>query len=163
MPRHTVYEAVAEGPRIHRFLGDEREIVTAALEAAELRPAGRFPSRLPHELSGGQRQRVVIAGRSGYGRACSSPTNRWRHWTRPCAGEILGLLLRLRRQLGLAGLVITHDLGLAWHIADRVAVLYRGRLVEVGTVEEVLPTPRHEYTKALLAALPGGVRAQIQS
>jgi peptide/nickel transport system ATP-binding protein len=71
-------------------------------------------------------------------------------------GEILALLLRLRRELGLAGLVITHDLGLAWNIADRVAVMYRGELVEVGTVEEVLLDPKHEYTKSLLAALPGG-------
>ena len=71
-------------------------------------------------------------------------------------GEILALLLRLRRELGLAALVITHDLGLAWNIADRVAVMYRGELVETGTVEQVLLDPQHEYTKSLLAALPGG-------
>jgi peptide/nickel transport system ATP-binding protein len=69
-------------------------------------------------------------------------------------GEILALLLRLRERLGLAALVITHDLGLAWNIADRVAVMYRGELVEVGPVDDVLRHPQHDYTKALLAALP---------
>jgi peptide/nickel transport system ATP-binding protein len=75
-------------------------------------------------------------------------------------GEILALLLRLRRELALSTLVITHDLGLAWNIADRVAVMYRGELVEVGTVEEVLLDPKHDYTKSLLAVLPGGTSAR---
>jgi peptide/nickel transport system ATP-binding protein len=69
-------------------------------------------------------------------------------------GEILALLLRLRAKLGLAALVITHDLGLAWNIADRVAVMYKGELVEVGPVDEVLNDPKHDYTRSLLAALP---------
>jgi peptide/nickel transport system ATP-binding protein len=69
-------------------------------------------------------------------------------------GEILALLLRLRANLGLAALVITHDLGLAWNIADRVAVMYKGELVEVGPVDEVLSDPKHSYTQELLAALP---------
>jgi len=63
-------------------------------------------------------------------------------------------MLRLRANLGLAALVITHDLGLAWNVADRVAVMYRGELVEVGGVEQVLLDPQHDYTKQLLAALP---------
>jgi len=157
-PRHTVYEAVAEGPRIHRLPGDEREIVTAALEAAELRPAEHFFSRLPHELSGGQRQRVVIAGALALRPSVVVADEPVASLDASVRGEILGLLLRLRRELGLAGLVITHDLGLAWNIADRVAVMYRGELVEVGTVEDVLLTPGHDYTKSLLAALPGGVQ-----
>ncbi len=77
-------------------------------------------------------------------------------------GEILALLLRLRAQTGLTALVITHDLGLAWNIADRVAVMYRGELVEVGPVESVLLSPRHEYTRRLLAALPGAERRRQQ-
>jgi peptide/nickel transport system ATP-binding protein len=164
-PRHTVYDAVAEGPRIHRLPGDEREIVKAALEAAELRPAERFLSRLPHELSGGQRQRVVIAGALALAPSVLVADEPVASLDASVRGEVLGLLLRLRRELGLAGLVITHDLGLAWNIADRVAVMYRGALVEVGAVEEVLLAPRHEYTRSLLAALPGGAspRAQIQS
>ncbi|AXB42647.1 dipeptide ABC transporter ATP-binding protein [Amycolatopsis albispora] len=155
-PRHSVYEAVAEGPRIHGLAEDEREIVRKALEAAELRPAERFMQRLPHELSGGQRQRVVIAGALALDPKVVVADEPVASLDASVRGEILALLLRLRRQLGLAGLVITHDLGLAWNIADRVAVMYRGELVEVGTVEEVLLSPRHEYTKSLLAALPGG-------
>ncbi|NKQ52119.1 ABC transporter ATP-binding protein [Amycolatopsis sp. K13G38] len=156
-PRHTVYEAVAEGPRIHRLPGDEREIVTAALEAAELRPAGHFFPRRPHELSGGQRQRVVIAGALALQPSVLVADEPVASLDASVRGEILGLLLRLRRELGLAGLVITHDLGLAWNIADRVAVMYGGELVEVGAVEQVLLNPRHDYTKALLDALPGGI------
>ncbi|GHF33753.1 peptide/nickel transport system ATP-binding protein [Amycolatopsis bartoniae] len=158
-PRHTVYEAVAEGPRIHGLPGDERQLVVEALEAAELRPAGQFLSRLPHELSGGQRQRVVIAGALALKPSVLVADEPVASLDASVRGEILGLLLRLRRELGLAGLVITHDLGLAWNIADRVAVMYRGQLVEVGTVEEVLLAPRHDYTRSLLAALPGGVQS----
>jgi ABC-type glutathione transport system ATPase component len=154
-PAHTVYEAVAEGPRIHG-LADERAVVHRALEAAELRPAEKYADRLPHELSGGQRQRVVIAGALALEPSVVVADEPVASLDASVRGEILGLLLRLRRDLGLAGLVITHDLGLAWNIADRVAVMYRGELVETGTVEQVLLDPRHDYTKSLLAALPGG-------
>ena len=154
-PVHTVYEAVAEGPRIHG-LADERAVVTRALEAAELRPAEKFLDRLPHQLSGGQRQRVVIAGALALEPSMLVADEPVASLDASVRGEILALLLRLRRSLGLAALVITHDLGLAWNIADRVAVMYRGELVETGTVEQVLLDPQHEYTKSLLAALPGG-------
>ncbi|MGW4829243.1 nickel ABC transporter ATP-binding protein NikE [Amycolatopsis japonica] len=155
-PNHTVYEAVAEGPRIHGMGANEHEIVVKALEAAELRPAEKFLDRLPHELSGGQRQRVVIAGALALDPGVVVADEPVASLDASVRGEILALLLRLRRELGLAGLVITHDLGLAWNIADRAAVMYRGELVEVGTVEEVLLDPKHDYTKSLLAALPGG-------
>jgi peptide/nickel transport system ATP-binding protein len=69
-------------------------------------------------------------------------------------GEILALLLKLRDDLGLSVLVVTHDLGLAWNIADRIAVMYLGRIVEVGSTEEVLSKPRHPYTQALLSVVP---------
>ncbi len=162
-PAHTVYEAVAEGPRIHG-LADERAVVTRALEAAELRPAEKFLDRLPHELSGGQRQRVVIAGALALEPSMLVADEPVASLDASVRGEILALLLRLRRSLGLAALVITHDLGLAWNIADRVAVMYRGELVETGTVEQVLLDPQHEYTKSLLAALPGGThRGDVKS
>ncbi|WP_206794949.1 ABC transporter ATP-binding protein [Amycolatopsis sp. MtRt-6] len=154
-PAHTVYEAVAEGPRIHK-LADERAVVHRALEAAELRPAEKYADRLPHQLSGGQRQRVVIAGALALEPSVVVADEPVASLDASVRGEILALLLRLRRELGLAALVITHDLGLAWNIADRVAVMYRGELVETGTVEQVLLDPQHEYTKSLLAALPGG-------
>ena len=69
-------------------------------------------------------------------------------------GEILALLLKLRQDLGMGVVVVTHDLGLAWNIADRIAVMYLGRVVECGTTEEVLASPRHPYTKALLSVVP---------
>ena len=69
-------------------------------------------------------------------------------------GEILALLLRLREDLGLGIVVVTHDLGLAWNIADRIAVMYLGRAVECGSTEEVLESPRYPYTQALLSVVP---------
>jgi peptide/nickel transport system ATP-binding protein len=153
-PRHSVYEAVAEGLRIHKLPGDERERVAEAMRNAELRPPEEFMPVLPHELSGGQRQRVVIAGALALQPRLLVADEPVASLDASVRGEILALLLRLRAQLGLAALVITHDLGLAWNIADRVAVMYRGELVEVGPVDDVLAAPRHDYTQALLAALP---------
>jgi peptide/nickel transport system ATP-binding protein len=153
-PRHSVYESVAEGLRIHRVAGDERELVAAALEAAELRPPEEFMPLLPHQLSGGQRQRVVIAGALALEPKLLVADEPVASLDASVRGEILALLLRLRSKLDLAALVITHDLGLAWNIADRVAVMYQGELVEVGPVDEVLREPKHDYTRSLLAALP---------
>ncbi|WP_425588686.1 ABC transporter ATP-binding protein [Streptomyces sanyensis] len=153
-PRHTVYEAVAEGLRIHGLRGDERAAVAEALARAGLRPPERFLLRHPHELSGGQRQRVVIAGALVLGPELIVADEPVASLDASVRGEILALLLRLRGELGLSALVVTHDLGLAWNVADRVAVMYLGRIVESGPVEEVLTAPRHPYTRALLSVLP---------
>ncbi|MET9728162.1 ABC transporter ATP-binding protein [Streptomyces zaomyceticus] len=153
-PRHTVYDAVAEGLRIHGYAGDEREAVAGALARAGLRPPERFFLRYPHELSGGQRQRVVIAGALVLEPELIVADEPVASLDASVRGEILALLLRLRDELGLSALVVTHDLGLAWNIADRVAVMYLGRVVETGTVESVLTRPRHPYTRALLSVLP---------
>ncbi len=152
-PRHTVYEAVAEGVRIHRLPG-ERERVADALARCGLRPPERFFERYPHELSGGQRQRVVIAGALVLEPKVLVADEPVASLDASVRGEILSLLLRLRDDLGLAALVVTHDLGLAWNIADRLAVMYLGRIVEVGTPEQVFADPRHPYTKALMSVLP---------
>ncbi|MEU8765149.1 ABC transporter ATP-binding protein [Streptomyces sp. NPDC048659] len=153
-PRHTVYDAVAEGLRIHGHRGDERAAVHAALARAGLRPPERFLLRYPHELSGGQRQRVVIAGALVLEPELIVADEPVASLDASVRGEILALLLRLRDELGLSALVVTHDLGLAWNIADRVAVMYLGRIVETGPVESVLTDPRHPYTRALLSVLP---------
>jgi peptide/nickel transport system ATP-binding protein len=153
-PRHTVYDAVAEGLRIHGFDGDERAAVAEALSRAGLRPPERFFLRYPHELSGGQRQRVVIAGALVLRPELVVADEPVASLDASVRGEILALLLRLRNELGLSALVVTHDLGLAWNIADRVAVMYLGRIVETGDAEQVLTAPRHPYTQALLSVLP---------
>ncbi|MGW8329945.1 ABC transporter ATP-binding protein [Streptomyces sp. NPDC055897] len=153
-PRHTVYDAVAEGLRIHGSPDDERELVSRALSRAGLRPPERFFLRYPHELSGGQRQRVVIAGALVLDPELIVADEPVASLDASVRGEILALLLRLRDELGLSALVVTHDLGLAWNIADRVAVMYLGRIVETGPVEDVLTNPQHPYTRALLSVLP---------
>ncbi|MEU9298416.1 ABC transporter ATP-binding protein [Streptomyces sp. NPDC048266] len=156
-PRHTVYDAVAEGLRIHgvhRSADDERDAVAGALARAGLRPPERFFLRYPHELSGGQRQRVVIAGALVLEPELIVADEPVASLDASVRGEILALLLRLRDELGLSALVVTHDLGLAWNIADRVAVMYLGRVVETGSVESVLTRPQHPYTRALLSVLP---------
>jgi peptide/nickel transport system ATP-binding protein len=153
-PRRSVYEAVAEGLRVHRFDGDERGAVADALSRAGLRPPERFFLRYPHELSGGQRQRVVIAGAlvlQPHVIIADEPVSSLDASVR---GEILALLLSLRESLDLSLLVVTHDLGVAWNIADRIAVMYLGRIVEQGPTEEVLSAPKHPYTKALLSVVP---------
>jgi peptide/nickel transport system ATP-binding protein len=153
-PRRTVYETVAEGLRIHRVPVDERAKVALAMGQAGLRPAESYFGRYPHELSGGQRQRVVIAGALALDPELIVADEPVSSLDASVRGEILALLLSLRDTLGLAVLVVTHDLGLAWNIADRLAVMYLGRIVEVGGTEQVLDAPRHPYTEALLSVLP---------
>jgi len=153
-PRHTVYEAVAEGLRVHGLLEDERERVAEALSLAGMRPPERFFMRYPHELSGGQRQRVVIAGALVLKPDVIVADEPVSSLDASVRGEILALLLKLRDELGLSLLVVTHDLGLAWNIADRVAVMYLGRIVEQGPTESLLSDPQHPYTKALLSVVP---------
>jgi peptide/nickel transport system ATP-binding protein len=153
-PKHTVYEAVAEGPRLHKLPGDEREIVARALRRAELNPPERFLSTIPQELSGGQRQRVVIAGALALDPEFLVADEPVASLDASVRADILALLLKLRCESGLGALVITHDLGLAWNIADRVVVMYQGRIVEEGPVEQVLLNPQHDYTKTLLGVVP---------
>jgi oligopeptide/dipeptide ABC transporter ATP-binding protein len=153
-PRHTVYEAVAEGLRVHGIVEAERERVAEALSLAGLRPPERFFLRYPHELSGGQRQRVVIAGALVLQPDIIVADEPVSSLDASVRGEILALLLKLRDELGLSLLVVTHDLGLAWNIADRVAVMYLGRIVEQGPTEALLSDPQHPYTRALLSVVP---------
>ncbi len=153
-PRQTVYESVAEGLRVHGLHQDEEGRVAQALASAGLRPPERFFLLYPHELSGGQRQRVVIAGALVLEPKMIVADEPVSMLDASVRGEILSLLLRLRDELGLALLIVTHDLGLAWTVADRVAVMYLGKIVEVGPAEEVLTRPLHPYTRALLEVVP---------
>jgi oligopeptide/dipeptide ABC transporter ATP-binding protein len=157
-PRQTVYESVAEGVRLHglaeRSGSTEADLVAQALSDAGLRPPERLFLRYPHELSGGQRQRVLIAGALALRPQLLIADEPVSSLDASIRGELLALLLRLRDDLGLGVVVVTHDLGLAWNIADRIAVMYLGRVVEQGTTEEVLGTPQHPYTRALLSVVP---------
>jgi oligopeptide/dipeptide ABC transporter ATP-binding protein len=163
-PRQTIYEIVAEGLRIHGIdrgsNGEpEEQLVAQALSRAGLRPPERFFLLYPHELSGGQRQRVVIAGALVLEPQMIVADEPVSNLDASVRGEILRLLLELRDSLGLTILIVTHDLGLAWTIADRVAVMYLGRIVEIGPTEDVLLRPLHPYTRALLDVVPeaGGI------
>jgi oligopeptide/dipeptide ABC transporter ATP-binding protein len=157
-PRQTVYDSVAEGLRVHKIAGDEEELVSRALARAGLRPPERFLLRFPHELSGGQRQRVVIAGALALEPKVIVADEPVSNLDASVRGEILRLLLRLRREERISLLIVTHDLALAWSVADRVAVMYLGRIVEVGPTRDVLLEPKHPYTRALLDVVPDAQR-----
>ncbi len=159
-PRQNIYESVAEGIRLHKRVAadgsgrSEVDLVSEALAEAGMRPPERFFLRYPHELSGGQKQRVLIAGALALRPQLLIADEPVSSLDASIRGEILALLLRLREELGVGIVVVTHDLGLAWNIADRIAVMYLGRVVECGTTEEVLERPRHPYTQALLSVVP---------
>jgi oligopeptide/dipeptide ABC transporter ATP-binding protein len=167
-PRQTIYEIVAEGLRIHRIEEgpngeSEEELVAQALSRSGLRPPQRFYLLYPHELSGGQRQRVVIAGALVLEPKVIVADEPVSNLDASVRGEILALLMKFRDELRISILIVTHDLGLAWTVADRVAVMYLGRIVEIGPTADVLLRPRHPYTRALLNVVPeaGGTERPI--
>lgn len=157
-PRSPVSRQVSAGLDIHRVgrPGPQRVAIgLAALDAAGLRPPETYWHRYPHQLSGGERQRVVIAGAMALAPSvliCDEPVSALDISVR---AQVLQVLAGLRRDRGLSLLFITHDVSLARQMADRVAVLYQGRLVEQGPTEQILQDPQHDYTKELLAAVPG--------
>jgi oligopeptide/dipeptide ABC transporter ATP-binding protein len=156
-PRATVLEAVSEPLDVHG-LGDTREEKTErarrALADAGLEPPQDFMGRLPHELSGGQRQRVVIAGALVLEPILLVADEPVSMLDVSIRAEILNLLDRLRQERGISIVYITHDLGTASHFTDRIAVMYLGRVVEIGPTRQVLADPQHPYTKALLSVIP---------
>jgi peptide/nickel transport system ATP-binding protein len=161
-PRQTIYEAVAEGIRIHGVEGHEVDLVAGALARAGLRPAERYLPRYPHEVSGGQRQRVLIAGAMVLSPKLLLADEPVASLDASIRGEILALMRSLVDDTGISIVAVTHDLGLAWNIADRIAVMYLGRIVELGPAEAVLADPRHPYTKALLSVVPEADRMEQQ-
>ncbi len=154
-PRLTVGETIAEGMEIHHpgLTSGERQARMAELLAKVGLPADAR-RRYPHQFSGGQRQRIGLARSLAVNPAvvicdeCTSALDV------SVQAQILNLLKDLQHELGLAYLFITHDLGVVSFLADRIAVMYLGRIVEHGLTAEVLTAPRHPYSKALLAAAP---------
>ncbi|MBM3124557.1 MAG: ABC transporter ATP-binding protein [Chloroflexi bacterium] len=156
-PRATIYDIVSEPLVVHDLIKDDQdrhERVKRALEEAGLRPADDYLLRYPHELSGGQRQRVVIAGAMVLDPELLLADEPVSMLDVSIRAEILNLLNALRRSRGVSILFITHDLGTVGYFADRLAVMYLGRIVEVGPTAEVLKNPQHPYTKALLSVVP---------
>lgn len=157
-PKQTIHDFVAEPLVVNSSLApslQERERrVVEALEAAGLRPAGDFAFRFPHELSGGQRQRVVIAGALVMGPELVVADEPVSMLDVSIRTELLQLMLGLREERGLTYLFITHDLSVAWVIADRIAVMYLGRILEIGPAEAVIRSPRNPYTQALVSVSP---------
>jgi peptide/nickel transport system ATP-binding protein len=153
-PRQTVRKTLADPLRIHG-VNDKAEVETRVADMMArvgLRP--EHADRYPHEFSGGQRQRIGIA------RAlilkpklviCDEPVSALDVSIR---AQIINLLLELKDELGLAYIMISHDLGVVEHVSDRVAVMYLGRIVEQGGWQEIFEDPRHPYTRALIAAIP---------
>ena len=153
-PVRTVRQTLVEPLLAHDRLGapEVRERVRQALQRVGLEPDAA--DRYPAEFSGGQRQRIAVARALMSGPrliVCDEPTSAL---DLSVQAQVLNLLTRLRRELGVSYLFITHDLAIIRHIADRVAVLYRGQIVETGPTAVVCDDPRDPYTQALLAAAP---------
>ena len=156
-PRFRVEATVGEPLLVHgigRSRAERRDLIVAALERAGLSPAEAFLARYPHELSGGQRQRVAIAASLVLGPDLLLADEPVSMLDVSVRAGVLTLLDRLRRDGRMGILMITHDLSTAAHFADRIAVMYLGRIVEHGPARQVVRNPRHPYTKALLSVVP---------
>lgn len=155
-PRMRVGAMIAEPIIVHRLAASRRE---ARMQVGELLESCGMPAsaadRYPHEFSGGQRQRIAIARALAVRPrliVCDEPTSAL---DVSVQAQILNLLTDLRDRHGLSYLFISHDMGVIRHIADRVAVMKDGRIVEQGGRDKVLDAPAHPYTRALLGAVPG--------
>jgi len=156
-PRMTVRDIVAEGLGIQKIASNEEEMeqkIVDILKDVELVPPEEFLLRYPHELSGGQRQRVAVA-RAFVLRpefiVADEPVSMLDVSIR---AEILNLMLDFVNKFNVSFLYITHDLALARHMSDRVAIMYLGKIMEMGETEKIVYEPLHPYTQALIAAVP---------
>jgi len=152
-PRMTIAQTLAEPLKVHGLhQGRETERVAELLNLVGLRP--QFAQRYPHEFSGGQRQRIGIARALAVEPKLIVCDEAVSALDVSVQAQVINLLQDLQRQLGLSYLFIAHDLAVVKHIATRVAVMYLGRVVEIGDKHQVFAAPRHPYTEALLQAIP---------
>jgi peptide/nickel transport system ATP-binding protein len=158
-PKQSIFSIVSEPLVIHRLPlspSQRRQRVLEILENVSLTPPEDYIDRYPHELSGGQRQRISVARAlilHPQFMVADEPVSMLDVSIR---AEILNLLMKLRKDLGLTYLFITHDLAVATYIADRIAIMYLGKIVEIGPAHEVAFSPEHPYTRALISAVPSG-------
>ena len=153
-PRMRVGDTISEGPLAHGLItrAESTADVTRWLEAVGLDAAAA--QRFPHQFSGGQRQRVAIARALAMrpdALVCDEPVA---SLDVSIQAQIINLFLQLRRDLNLTMLFISHDLSVVRHVSDRVAMMYLGRIVEIGRTEDIFSSPRHPYTRALLDSAP---------
>jgi len=156
-PHMTIFDIVAEPLDVNRLVDrpDEKDTrVAQALEAVGLTPAQSFFDSYPHQLSGGQRQRVAIAAALALKPALIVADEPVSMLDISVRAGILKLMLALRSEFKLTYLFITHDLALARHLVDRIAVMYLGRMVEMGDTKSVIETPLHPYTRSLISVVP---------
>jgi oligopeptide transport system ATP-binding protein len=155
-PHLTVGEQIAESVIFHlgKSRAEARQRALDLLRLVQVTDAERRLGQYPHELSGGMRQRVMIAIALACDPAVLIADEPTTALDVTIQAQILALLADLKRSRGMSMALITHDLGVVAGVADRVAVMYGGRIVELGPVREVLKSPRHPYTRALLASMP---------
>jgi oligopeptide/dipeptide ABC transporter ATP-binding protein len=155
-PAMPVEEAVGDALRVHGMKSEaERRVkVIDALERVGLSPVELFLTKYPRDLSGGQKQRVVLARAIIMDPSVLVADEPISMLDMSVRAKILQLMLDLKAQLGLSYVYITHDLASAKYFCDRIAIMYLGRIVEIGDTEEIFANPRHPYTKALLKAIP---------
>ena len=155
-PAMTVEEAVGDALRVHgmRSKTERRRRVVDALERVGLSPVELFLNKYPRDLSGGQKQRVVLARAIILDPDVLVADEPISMLDMSVRAKILQLMLDLKAQLELSYVYITHDLASAKYFCDRIAIMYLGRIVEIGPTEEIFANPRHPYTQALLRAIP---------
>ena len=153
-PRMTVLATLSEPLLVHRVCpaNEVKERVAALLQTVGLAP--RFMHNYPHEFSGGQRQRIAIARALALEPKVIIADEPVSALDVSIQAQILNLLLQLCRKMNLTLIFIAHDLSVVKHISDRIAVMYLGKIVELGGAVEVIEHPRHPYTRALVSAIP---------
>jgi peptide/nickel transport system ATP-binding protein len=153
-PRLRVQDLIGEAPVVHGLVAarDQAGYVAGLMRQVGLDPA--YAQRYPHQLSGGQRQRIGIARALALKPQLIVCDEAVAALDVSIQAQVLNLFTQLRRELNLAYLFISHNLGVVGHIADRVVIMYLGRIVEVAPTETVFRRPNHPYTRALLAELP---------
>ena len=153
-PRMKVGETIAERPRVHRLL-PARDVPARVRDLlGQVGLEGAYADRLPHQFSGGPRQRIAIARALAMEPDLLVLDEAMASLDVSIQAQVLNLFSRLRRELGLTALFISHDLSVVRHICDRVAILYLGRVVELAGAGALHDDPRHPYTRALLASVP---------